>query len=124
MAERQSEAVEAVDVVHGGRWGKETIVSLLAFAILWHFASMVLPPFVAPSWARIGKSLLDIATRPDFIAITVARVGVALIVSFALGTGVAIAMFRWDALERYSMPLVKILMAVAGLFWILLAVLC
>ncbi len=118
-----NQAVEAVDVVHGGRWGKETIVSLLAFAVLWHFASMVLPPFVAPSWARIGKSLLDIATRPDFIAITIARVGVALIVSFALGTGVAIAMFRWDALERYSMPLVKILMAVPVLCWILFAVL-
>ena len=123
MAERQSEAVEAVDVVHGGRWPKETVVSLLAFAVLWHFVSMVLPPFVAPSWARIGKSLLDIAGRPDFIAITIARVGVALIVSFALGTGVAIAMFRWDALERYSMPLVKILMAVPVLCWILFAVL-
>src|SRR5438105_10101977 len=123
MAARQSEAVEAVDGVHGGRWPKETMVSLLAFAILWHFASMVLPPFVAPSWGRIGKSLLDIAERPDFIAITIARVGVALIVSFALGTAVAVAMFRWDAVERYSMPLVKILMAVPVLCWILFAVL-
>jgi len=121
--ERLGEGVEAVEVVHGGRWPKETIVSLVAFAVLWHFASMVLPPFVAPSWARIGKSLLDIAGRPDFIAITVARVGVALIVSFALGTAVAVAMFRWDAVERYSMPLVKLLMAVPVLCWILFAVL-
>jgi len=121
--ERLGEAVEAVEVVHGGRWPKETIVSLVAFAVLWHFASMVLPPFAAPSWARIGKSLLDIAGRPDFIAITVARVGIALIVSFVLGTAVAIAMFRWDAFERYSMPLVKLLMAVPVLCWILFAVL-
>ena len=135
--ERLGEGVEAAEVVHGGRWPKETLVSLLAFAALWHLASMVLPPFVAPSWARIGKSLLDVAGRPDFIAITVARVAVALIVSFALGTAVAVAlvvsfvlgmavaisMFRWDPVERYLMPLVKLLMAVPVLCWILFAVL-
>jgi len=118
-----SGSVEAVDVVHGGRWPKETVVSLVAFAVLWHLASMVLPPFVAPSWARIGKSLLDIAARPDFIAVTVARVAVALVVSFTLGTALAIAMFRWHAVERYLMPLVKLLMAVPVLCWILFAVL-
>jgi len=125
MAERErlGEAVEAVEVVHGGRWPKETVVSLVAFALLWQLASMVLPPFVAPSWVRIGQSLLDIAERPDFIAITVARVVVALVVSFVLGTGVAIAMFRWDAVERYTMPLMKLLMAVPVLCWILFAVL-
>jgi NitT/TauT family transport system permease protein len=120
---RQSEAVEAVDVAHGGRWPKETIVSLVAFVVLWQLASMVLPPFVAPSWARIGKSLADIATRPDFIVVTVARVTVALIVSFVLGMAVAMAMFRWDPVERYLMPLVKLLMAVPVLCWILFAVL-
>jgi hypothetical protein len=120
---RQSEAVEAVDVAHGGRWPKETIVSLVAFVVLWQLASMVLPPFVALSWARIGKSLADIATRPDFIVVTVARVTVALIVSFVLGMAVAMAMFRWDPVERYLMPLVKLLMAVPVLCWILFAVL-
>jgi len=120
---RQSEAVEAVDVVHAGRWPKETFVSLAALLVLWQLASMVLPPFVAPSLARIGKSLLDIATRPDFIAITVARVTVALAISFVLGMAFAMAMYRWDAVERYVMPLVKLLMAVPVLCWILFAVL-
>jgi NitT/TauT family transport system permease protein len=120
---RQSEAVEAADVVHAGRWPRETIVSLLAFAVLWHLASMVLPPFVAPSWARIGKSLMDIATRPDFIAITVARVSVALILSFALGLGLAMLMYWSNPIERYLMPMVKLLMAVPVLCWILFAVL-
>jgi NitT/TauT family transport system permease protein len=120
---RQSEAVEAMDVAHGGRWPKETIVSLGAFVVLWHLASMVLPPFVAPSWARIGKSLADIATRPDFIAITVGRVSVALVVSFVIGVVLAMAMYRWNPVERYLMPLVKLLMAVPVLCWILFAVL-
>jgi NitT/TauT family transport system permease protein len=122
-AGRQSEAVEAVDVAHGGRWPKETFVSLAAFLVLWQLASMVLPPFVVPSWARVGKSLLDIATRPEFIAVTVARVSVALVVSFVLGMVFAMAMYRWDVVERYLMPLVKILMAVPVLCWILFAVL-
>lgn len=120
---RQSEAVEAADVVHAGRWPKETIVSLLAFCVLWQLASMVLPPFVAPSWARIGKSLADIVTRPEFIAITVARVAVALVVSFVIGMVLAMAMYRWDPVERYLMPLIKLLMAVPVLCWILFAVL-
>jgi len=120
---RQSEAVEAVDVAHAGGWPKETIVSLAAFFVLWHLASMVLPPFVAPSWARIGKSLADIATRPEFIAVTVGRVAVALLVSFAIGMALAMAMYWWALLERYLMPLVKVLMAVPVLCWILFAVL-
>ena len=123
-ASRQSEAVEAVEVAHdGGRWPKETIVSLAAFFVLWHVASMVLPPFVAPGWARIGRSLVDIAARPEFIAVTVGRVAAALVVSFVLGMGLAIAMYRWNLFERYLMPLIKLLMAVPVLCWILFAVL-
>jgi NitT/TauT family transport system permease protein len=121
---RRSEAVEAVEVAHdGGRWPKETFVSLAAFFVLWHVASMVLPPFVAPGWARIGRSLADIAGRPEFIAVTVGRVVVALVISFVLGMGLAIAMYRWNLFERYLMPLIKLLMAVPVLCWILFAVL-
>lgn len=114
---------EAVEVARAGRWPKETIVSLAAFFVLWHVASMVLPPFVAPSWARIGRSLADIVMQPDFIAVTVARVAIALLVSFVIGMALAIAMYRFDALERYLMPLIKLLMAVPVLCWILFAVL-
>jgi NitT/TauT family transport system permease protein len=114
---------EAVEVARAGRWPKETIVSLAAFFVLWHIASMVLPPFVAPTWARIGRSLADIVTQPDFIAVTVGRVAIALVVSFVIGMALAMSMYRFDALERYLMPLIKLLMAVPVLCWILFAVL-
>jgi len=120
---RPSDAVAAVDVAHAGGWPKETLVALVAFAVLWHIASLLLPPFVAPGWARIGKSLVDIASKPEFIAITVGRVGIALVVSFLLGLLAAMAMYRWNVFERYFMPLVKMLMAVPVLCWILFAVL-
>ena len=121
---RAGETVAAVDVGHGGgRWPKETIVSLLVFAVAWHFASMVLPPFVAPSWAKIGRSLVDILGQPEFIAITIVRVVVALVLSFLLGLFMAMIMYWSDRVERYSMPMVKLLMAVPVLCWILFAVL-
>ncbi len=113
----------AIDVAGSGRWPKEAIITLLAFALLWHFASMVLPPFVAPSWARIGKSLVEIAGQPGYIAITIARVTVALVISFVIGLGLAMVMYWSDRVERYTMPMVKLLMAVPVLCWILFAVL-
>ncbi len=120
---RHTGEAAAVEIGGTGRWPKETIISLLAFVVLWHFASMMLPPFVAPSWARIGKSLVEIAGQPEFIAITIARVAVALVISFVIGLGMAMAMYWSERVERYTMPMVKLLMAVPVLCWILFAVL-
>ena len=117
----RSEAVEAVDVVRGGRLPKETFISLAAFVVLWHLASMVFPPFVAPSWSRIWQALLGL--RWDFVPVTVGRVFLALIISFVGGVLAAAAMYRWNAAERYCLPTVKILMAVPVLSWIMFAVL-
>ena len=113
----------AIEVAGSGRWPKETVITLLAFALLWHFASMMLPPFVAPSWARIGRSLVEIAGQPGYIAITISRVTVALVISFVIGLGLAMLMYWSDRVERYTMPMVKLLMAVPVLCWILFAVL-
>jgi len=117
----RSEAVEAADVLHAGRLPKETFISLAVFVLAWHVASLVLPPFVAPSWGRILRSLLGL--RLDFVAITVARVFAALVLSFALGLLGAVAMYRWEAVQRYLLPMVKLLMAVPVLCWIMFAVL-
>jgi NitT/TauT family transport system permease protein len=120
---RHTGEAAAVEIAGTGKWPKEAIISLAAFVVLWHFASMVLPPFVAPSWARIGKSLLEIAGQPEFIAITIARVTVALVLSFLIGLGLAMLMYWSNRVERYTMPMVKLLMAVPVLCWILFAVL-
>ena len=59
----------------------------------------------------------------DFIAITLARVAVALVLSFVLGLGLAIAMYLSAQVERYGKPIVRLLMAVPVVCWILFAVL-
>jgi NitT/TauT family transport system permease protein len=74
-----------------------------------------------PSLFRIAQSFTKI-TAID-ILVTLARVIAALMVSFALGVAVAIAMYLSGAVERYLYPMVRILMAVPVVSWILFAIL-
>jgi NitT/TauT family transport system permease protein len=70
---------------------------------------------------RIAKAITTIT--PLDIAVTLARVIGALIVSFVLGIVLAMAMYRSDTLEKYVHPMIRILMAVPVVSWILFAVL-
>lgn len=115
------EAVEALEARVALRFPREMLVSLLVVAVVWELLSMVLPPFVIPSWGRILASLVNL--RVDFVLITLARVGVALLLSFLLGLGVAVAMYASGPVERYTRPLVRLLMAIPVVCWILFAVL-
>ena len=105
---------------------RQTLVSLLVFALAWEVLSHLaptlgIPPFAIPSLLRIAKAITTIT--PLDIAVTLARVIGALIVSFVLGIVVAMAMYRSDALEKYLHPMIRILMAVPVVSWILFAVL-
>jgi len=105
---------------------RQTLVSLLVFALAWEVLSYLapalgIPPFAIPSLLRIAKAITTIT--PLDIAVTLARVISALIVSFVLGIVLAMAMYRSDALEKYLHPMIRILMAVPVVSWILFAVL-
>jgi NitT/TauT family transport system permease protein len=63
------------------------------------------------------------AITPIDLAVTLARVVVALIASFLLGLALAMAMYRSEALDNYLHPMIRILMAVPVVSWILFAVL-
>ena len=60
---------------------------------------------------------------PLDVAVTLARVVGALIVSFVLGLAGAMAMYRSQAVEHHLRPLIRLLMAVPVVSWILFAVL-
>lgn len=105
---------------------RQTLVSLLVFALAWEALSYLapvlgIPPFAIPSMLRIAKAITTIT--PLDIAVTLARVISALIVSFVLGIVLAMAMYRSDTLEKYLHPMIRILMAVPVVSWILFAVL-
>ena len=70
------------------RWAATLAVSLLGFAVVWEILSHLspclgIPPFAIPSLLRIAKSITTIT--PIDVAVTLARVIAALIVSFVLG---------------------------------------
>jgi NitT/TauT family transport system permease protein len=109
-----------------GTMSRQTILSLLIFAVAWEALSYLapalgIPPFAIPSFAKIGQSLLTIT--PIDVVVTVARVLGALVLSFVLGLLLATAMYRSASLENYLHPLIRLFMAVPVVSWILFAVL-
>jgi NitT/TauT family transport system permease protein len=103
------------------RLPRETIVALAIFAIVWETLAWISPPYVIPGWGRILTSVLSL--RLDFVLVTLARVAVALLLSFAIGLAFAVAMYSSNSFERYSKPLVRLLMAVPVVCWVLFSVL-
>jgi len=108
------------------RFPRQTLVSVLVFCIVWEILSYLapslgIPAFAIPSFVRIGQSLLTIT--PIDVAVTLARVIGALIVSFVLGLALAMAMYSSRSLENYLRPMIRLFMAVPVVSWILFAVL-
>ncbi|HEV2629825.1 MAG TPA: ABC transporter permease subunit [Pseudolabrys sp.] len=108
------------------KFPRQTIVSLLVFAVVWEILSHLspylgIPPFAIPSLLRIAKSMTTIT--PIDVAVTLARVIAALIASFAFGLALAMVMYNSRMLDEYLHPMIRILMAVPVVSWILFAVL-
>lgn len=108
------------------QFSRQAVLSLLIFAVCWEVMSRLapmlgIPPFAIPGFARIGQSLMKITTID--VIVTIARVVGALVASFALGLGLAMAMYRSARLESYLHPLIRLFMAVPVVSWILFAVL-
>ena len=115
------ETVEALEARAPFRFPREMVVALAVLAIAWEIVSLLVPPFIVPGWGRIFKSLATL--RMDFVLVTLARVVGALVISFALGLGLAVAMYASAPFERYGRPIVRLFMAVPVVCWILFAVL-
>lgn len=103
------------------RFPMEATIALLGFALLWEALSHFLPPFAVPGWGRIAAAFGKL--RVDHTVTTVVRVIVAMVVSFAFGLGIAVLMYRFKAVERYGMPLVRLLMAIPVVCWVVFAIL-
>src|SRR5688572_3461115 len=116
-----SETVEALSARTPFRFPREMVVGLLLLAVAWQILSFFVPPFIVPGWERILKTLVTLPL--GFVAITLARVIGALVVSFVLGLGLAVAMYLSTPVERYGRPIVRLFMAVPVVCWILFAVL-
>jgi NitT/TauT family transport system permease protein len=117
---------DVVSTIPSWRVPRETFVSIVLFAVAWQLLSMAapslgIPGFAVPSLAKIWASLLKVS--PIDAAVTLARVAVALVISFLLGLGGALLMYLLPTADRYIRPLVRVLMAVPVISWVLFAVL-
>jgi NitT/TauT family transport system permease protein len=117
---------ERRDAAAGLVFSYQTLISVLVLAAAWEALSYLapalgIPPFAVPGLGRIAQSFSVIT--PSDIAVTLARVIGALIVSFVLGVAVAMAMYRSETLAQYLHPMIRLLMAVPVVSWILFAVL-
>jgi ABC-type nitrate/sulfonate/bicarbonate transport system permease component len=124
MDKNTAAAGEAVGALHSRvpfRLPRELVIVIVVFAVLWEIVSWMVPPFVVPGWGRISESLLSL--RYDFVLVTLARVVAALLISFALGIVLSVAMYLWTPFENYCKPVVRLFMAVPVVCWILFSVL-
>lgn len=97
------------------------LISLLGFAVLWQVISYFAPPYMVPGWERILPNF--VALRWDFVLITALRVIGALVISFLLGAVGTAILYSSSPIERYVLPLVKLLTAVPVVCWVVFSVL-
>jgi NitT/TauT family transport system permease protein len=119
-------SLEERDAAAGLVFSYQTLVSVVVLAAAWEALSYLapalgIPPFAVPGLGRIAQSFSVIT--PGDVAVTLARVVAALIVSFVLGVAVAMAMYRSETPAQYLHPMIRLLMAVPVVSWILFAVL-
>lgn len=99
----------------------DALITFTAFAVLWQLGSLVYPAFQVPGWERIAEALAGL--RYDYVLVSLARVIAALLLSFILGMAVALAMYMWDRVDRFTTPLLSLIMAVPATCWIVFSIL-
>lgn len=108
----------------GRKLSRETIAGLAAvvvFIIGWHLASYVAPTYAVPSWERIIRALLRVSY--DDVAITLARLLGSMALSFVVGLALSMYVFEKPNLEAFSLPYVRLLMAVPAVCWVVFSIL-
>lgn len=98
-----------------------TVAAVVTLAAGWEFASLVGPSYAIPSWGRIFEALLAIPLKD--VSITVLRLIISMIASFAFGLAISSALFERPIAEAFWMPFVRLLMAVPAVCWVVFAIL-
>jgi NitT/TauT family transport system permease protein len=119
------EAVKPAAAKRGG-WApsRESIAGIAAvvvFVIAWHLASFVAPTYAVPSWQRIINALLRVSY--DDVAVTLVRLLGSMVVSFVIGLAMSMLVFERPYVEAFSLPYIRLLMAVPAVCWVVFSIL-
>lgn len=94
---------------------------MAAFALAWHIASIYGPSYAFPNWGRIARAFIDVPLYD--VGVTIARLGLSMLLSFILGITFSTLVFERPTVEALLLPLVKLLMAVPAVCWVIFAIL-
>lgn len=103
------------------RKGLRSVLSLIGFVVVWEIFARLTPNYVAPTWSSIFEAMSGL--RLEFIAVTAARVGVALVASFFIGAALAVLLYAFRTVEDHVIPIVKLIMAVPVICWVIFTIL-
>ena len=95
--------------------------AIAGFVVLWQVASYFVPPFVIPGWQLILKAFIEL--RFDYVAVTLARLMVSLVVSFVIGVALAAVMNQQKIVDQMLTPFVRMLMSVPAICWVVFSIL-
>lgn len=99
------------------------IVVVIAIGIVMQVASGFVPDYIMPSPVAIGRSILELMTNdPMHVAITLARLAVAIVFSMAVGVSIGLLMATSKRVGPYLRALVIIDTGIPALSWMLVAV--
>jgi NitT/TauT family transport system permease protein len=109
-----------------GRINVEGTIVLLGLFVAWQIASLYWPPMLFPSPRRIGAALAEIVASPAALAAigeTYLRIIAALLIGFAVATGLGVAAGMARPLERALVPPIEVMQGVPAVCWIIFAIL-
>jgi NitT/TauT family transport system permease protein len=104
---------------------KETVVTLVALAVLWQFSSLFFPEYLVPGFQILLPEFVTVLTTPvsyEHILASLLRIIVAFSFSVVAGVAIGIGMGVSDTAERYLIPALRVLMGIPALSLILVAV--
>ncbi len=100
-------------------------IGLSVIAVIWQISTYFLPQIITPPLQDIAAAVWRIFTHYEdlnHLLTTGARVLVALLVSFVIGTALGIAMGTFDGIREYGKPLLHFIQGIPALSWVVFAV--
>ena len=109
-----------IEINASARW-RDTLLAIAGLAIVIQIASLFTPAYILPGWGDIWQSLLNL--RPADLTLTIIRVFVSMLFSFVAGSLLGIAAYSVIGVDRYVVPIVRVLMAVPAVSWVIITIL-
>jgi NitT/TauT family transport system permease protein len=118
-------SVKASFAAHQAGKAFDIVIPFVVLAALWQLGSMLLPPYLFPSLISVFSycvRILSSWTLFQDVLTTSGRIIAGLIGAFAFGAILAVLMYRSDAVDRFSAPILGFFQGIPALSWVVFAI--